>query len=172
MSVVNTLMRLDPTLAPWVRVQTLGASCGGWKKCPVCGLHSHELVKGTSCQREDHTSYGDAHRGASRCKQHPAIPVASLRPPPGSAKAPSPLQTPANLSYYRDCGGAQLSAVTPFPVSVVTSPVESFSLKKLFNHQEEIGEFKQIQVMLLLQPCMRLSSLPSPVSWYLVGNTP
>lgn len=44
-----------------------------------------------------------------------------------------PSKTPTNLS-----GGAQLSTLTPFPVSVMTSPVKSFSLKKLFSHQEEI----------------------------------
>lgn len=68
-----------------------------------------------------------------------------------------PSKPPTNLS-----GGAQLSTLTPFPVSVMTSPVKSFSLKKLFSHQEEIKV--QIRVMLLFQPCGWLSSSPSPVS--------
>lgn len=81
---------------------------------------------------------------------------------------------PANLSYteHRECGRVQVS-VTPVPVFITTSPVESFSLKKLFYHQEENGEFKQKQynAILLLQPCMWLSSSPSHVPQYLVGNT-
>lgn len=48
---------------------------------------------------------------------------------------------PANLSYakHRECGRVQVSTVTPVSVFIMTSPVESFSLKKLFYYQEENG---------------------------------
>lgn len=105
------------------------------------------------------------------CKHHPAVPMAAL---PwcfslGSVEALSPLRNPANLSYgeNEECRKVQNSPV-------MTCPVESFSLEKLFQHREEQGEFKQRQhnAILLLQTCPWLSSSPSHVAQFAWKNTP
>lgn len=69
----------------------------------------------------------------------------------GSAEALPPLRT-LQIRVTQSTGNVE-GSVTLVPVFITTSPVEFFSLKKLFYHQEENDEFKQRQynAILLLQ---------------------